>query len=168
MRKARVLGLIASAALVLSGAASCAALFTETGTRAILRTVSALVPGFSVKGSKGILASGSVTLEGLYLKAGPVTIRADEASLVFDPSPGTLTDRILHVESLRADGLTVTLDMKPRDPSGPAPVYPPSAYERRDTSAPGFYYDLTTNHCRNLPHFAPICHFGQKLRIVCA
>lgn len=126
MRKARVLGLIASAALVLSGAASCAALFTETGTRAILRTVSALVPGFSVKGSKGILASGSVTLEGLYLKAGPVTIRADEASLVFDPSPGTLTDRILHVESLRADGLTVTLDMKPRDPRARLPsVLPP-------------------------------------------
>ena len=26
---------------------------------------------------------------------------------------------------------------------------------------PDFYYVLTTNRCRNLPHFAPFCHFDH-------
>ena len=26
---------------------------------------------------------------------------------------------------------------------------------------PGFYYVLTTIRCRNLPHFAPFCHFSR-------
>ena len=26
---------------------------------------------------------------------------------------------------------------------------------------PCFYYVLTTNHCHDLPHFAPICHFSH-------
>ena len=142
MKRAVFIGLLASAALGLTGAASYVALYTDLGTRTALRTVSALLPGFSVRGSKGTLASGNVTLDGLYLRAGPVTIRAREASLLFDPSPGTILSRVLHVEKLSAEGLTVTLEMKPRDPAAPAPVYPPSAYERRDTSAPGFYYDL--------------------------
>ena len=42
---------------------------------------------------------------------------------------------------------------------------------------PDFYYILTTNRCRNLPHFAPFCHFdhfswqnvsAESLRIIAA
>ena len=94
MKRAVFIGLLASAALGLTGAASYVALYTDLGTRTALRTVSALLPGFSVRGSKGTLASGNVTLDGLYLRAGPVTIRAREASLLFDPSPGTILSRV--------------------------------------------------------------------------
>lgn len=140
MRKAAVLGVLLSAAIAVPAAAFYTALFTESGTRLALRTVSVLLPGFSAKGSGGTLASGSLTLEGFYLKAGSITIRAREAELRFDPSPAALLDHVLHVESLSAEGLTISHEMKRS--GAPAASYPPSAYERRDTDAPGFYWDL--------------------------